>query len=367
MGNQLTKKIILHIFNLYKMKDNKLASGYRFRELTAGQRQTFQGALEVYRAHLETLGQSRVLKGGMHWKKIRGREYLYRYRDRFGHGESLGPRSEQTQRLYDDFTRERQELTERRREQRRRLEEQARYCRAARINRLPRMAAKILRRLEQHEQGRNCFIIGATALYAYEFAAGVFLESLGPWDLLSEAGRRLTLAGGDMSLDELVQLLRRADRSFAPLPGEECRAVNRDGFLVRLFKTEGGQPGRQKPVTVPGAREPLPPGAGHLQHLLALPKFLQVVIGQDGTPATLMAPDPWAFALNRLWLSQQADRDEGQRARDLGQALAVAELVLRYLPQYDFSSSELDMFPRELRLDGEGTGEEPTEDEIIEY
>jgi hypothetical protein len=330
------------------MKDNKLADGYRFRELTAGQRQTFQGAMEVYRAHLETLGQSRVLKGGMHWKQIRGREYLYRYRDRFGHGESLGPRSEQTQRLYDDFTRQRREVAARLRDQRLRLEEQGRFCRAAWINRLPRMAAKILRRLEQHEQGRNCFMIGATAFYAYEFAAGVFLESLGPRDLLGEAGRQLILAGGGMSRDELLRLLRRADRSFAPLPGEECRAANRDGFLVKVLKSEVKRPGKPKALTVAGAREPLPPEAGNLQYLAASPKFSQIVIGKDGWPVTLVVPDPRAFALNRLWLSQQADRDEGQRARDLAQALAVAGLVLRYLPQYDFSSSELDMFPRDM-------------------
>lgn len=326
-----------------------MADGYRFRELTENQRQALQGASEVYRAHLETLGQSRVLKGGMHWKKIRGREYLYRYRDRFGHGESLGPRSEHTEQLYADFTRERQELSDRRREQRPRLEERARFCRAALIHRVPQAVAKILRHLEQHDLGRSLLIIGTTALYAYEFAAGVFVHGSGGVDLLAEAHRRLRLAGdGRVSWDEVLRLLRQGDRSFAPVPGGGCRAVNRDGFLVRLFKTAGGRPVRQKPVTVPGAREPLPPEAGQLQYLLAAPKFSQVVIGQDGTPATLMVPDPWAFALNRLWLSQQEDREKGRRARDRIQALAVAELVLSYLPQYDFSASELEMFPREL-------------------
>ena len=40
----------------------------------------------------------------------------------------------------------------------------------------------------------------------------------------------------------------------------------------------------------------------------------------------------------------------------------MADLVLRYLPQYDFSSSELDMFPRDLRntedVEGMGSTEE---------
>ena len=78
-----------------------------------------------------------------------------------------------------------------------------------------------------------------------------------------------------------------------------------------------------------------------------------MVIGQDGAPATLVAPDPRTFALNRLWWSRQEDREEGQRTRDRGQGLAVAALVLRYLPQYEFYSSELDMFPQELRRDTE--------------
>ena len=179
-----------------------------------------------------------------------------------------------------------------------------------------------------------------------------------------DAQRRLTLAGeGRISWEELLRVLQQADRSFAALPGEGCLAANRDGFLVRLAKSEARRPGRQKAVTVPGAREPLPPEAGHLQYLLASPRFSQVVIGRDGGPATLTAPDPWAFALNKLWWSRQEDRDPARRGRDRSQALAVAGLVLRYLPQYDFSPSELDMFPGDLVREAEGGAEELDENE----
>ena len=79
-------------------------------------------------------------------------------------------------------------------------------------------------------------------------------------------------------------------------PGEGCLAANRDGFLVRLAKSETRRPGRQRAVTVPGAREPLPPEAGHLRSL-ASPRFSQVVIGRDGGPAILVAPDPGPLRL----------------------------------------------------------------------
>ena len=136
---------------------------------------------------------------------------------------------------------------------------------------------------------------------------------------------------------------------------------------MQVLKSGARRPGKQRAVTVPGAREPLPPEAGHLQYLAASPKFSQVVIGQDGWPATMMVPDPRAFALHQLWRSQQQDREAAKRTRDWSQALAVAGLVLRYLPQYDFSSSELDMFPRDLVRDVEGGPDELEENEMTEY
>jgi hypothetical protein len=157
----------------------------------------------------------------MHWKKIRGRQYLYRYRDRLGHGESLGPRGEETAQLFIRFTRDRREATARLRKERLRLQEQARFCRAALINRVPRATARILRHLEEHPAGGNLLVVGTAALYAYTGGAGAVLE---PPDLLAAAHCGLTLARarGDV-LEELLLLARRTDRSFAPLPGAECR------------------------------------------------------------------------------------------------------------------------------------------------
>lgn len=332
-------------------------------ELTDSQRHTYRGAAELYQAYLEAVRQSRPFQGGMHWKKIRGREYLYRYRDRYGNGGSLGPRSERTEQVLADFSRQRQALASRLRVQRLRLKEQARFCRAASLCRVPTAAAKILRRLEQHDLGHNLLVIGSAAIYAYEFAAGVFLTGQ---EILVAASRGLTLAGNSqMCPDDLLRLLRRADRSLAPVAGEGCQAANRDGFLVQVGESGGPRPGRSRAVTVPGAREPLPPEAGQLQYLTASPKLSSVVIGQDGMPATMVVPDPRVFALHQLWLSQQADRGGNQRMLDWRQALAVAELVLRYLPQYDFSPSELDMFPRDLVRDVEESSEELTEDGVI--
>jgi len=84
----------------------------------------------------------------------------------------------------------------------------------------------------------------------------------------------------------------------------------------------------------------------NLHWLVSSPKFSQVVIGDDGYPAPMICPDPRAFALHKLWLSEQHDRDPLKKKRDRHQAMAVAGLVHRYLPQYQFISGDLKMFPK---------------------
>jgi hypothetical protein len=47
-------------------------------------------------------------------------------------------------------------------------------------------------------------------------------------------------------------------------------------------------------------------------------------------------------------MSRQLNRDPLKKQRDRGQALTVAWVVSRHLPQYKFSSSELKMFPKAI-------------------
>jgi hypothetical protein len=67
----------------------------------------------------------------------------------------------------------------------------------------------------------------------------------------------------------------------------------------------------------------------------------------------MIVPDPRALALHKLWLSQRQDREPAAKERDRRQAAALAELILRYLPQYHFFSAELQLFPAEVARLGE--------------
>jgi hypothetical protein len=223
------------------------------------------------------------------------------------------------------------------------------------IHRVSETVIRILHRLELSPlSGAPLLVIGTHALHAFEFAAQVFIDAPRGSLFWSDTGLQLTLAAArPIAPDDLLSLLRQADRSFHPLPGADFQAVNKTGFLVR-FKRPRAHRSPTRPGRLDVSRPTVPAASGDLTALLSAPRFSQVVIGRKGTPATMTVPDPRALALHQLWLSQQEDRDPDLRSQNRAQATALAELIVRYLPQYDFFSSQLHLFPPEVARQSQG-------------
>lgn len=324
-------------------------------EMTANQRRLSVDAAQLHLAYGEASGKYRAYRGGMHWKKASGQEYLFRSRDRRGYGKSLGARSAQTEAVYSDFHENKKRLAERLRHLREQLKEQARFCKAARVARVPRIVCAILRLLEQKKLlGSTLQVIGTNALYAYEAQAGVIFQSAlmatRDADMLWDVRSKLQLeAAAPLARGGFLALLQQADRSFELIRKRSFRAVNRRGYMVDLLKPE------PRPAHLQERRRMGPDGDDlvaaeirNLQWLASSPKLTQHVIGDDGYPALMVAPDPRAFALHKLWLGRQADREPIKRRRDQEQAQAVCRLVLEHMPHLRFTPSELRMFPKSV-------------------
>ena len=56
-----------------------------FNEMSDNQRRIFIDAAQLYEAFMAVHHKSRAYRGGMHWKKAKGRDYLFRSRDRYGY------------------------------------------------------------------------------------------------------------------------------------------------------------------------------------------------------------------------------------------------------------------------------------------
>jgi len=345
--------VFLQIFNTDKKMENKMQA----YDLNEDQGRIYIDAVQLHEAYLDAFTKNRAYRGGMHWKKGKGKQYLFRSLDRYGYGKSLGPRSEKTESIYREFHSNKEQAHTRLKILKEKLKEQARFCRAARIARVPRIVTAVLRLLEQHQLlGGNLQIVGTNALYAYEGRAGVFLErgllSTQDMDLLWDIRPKLRLyAIDDVDNNGLIDILKKADRSFDLLSEKHFRAVNKDGYMVDLIKPEPRSVRVSENRQVGVGDDLMAAEIKNLQWLISAPKFAQIVIGQDGFPATMIVPDPRAFAVHKLWLSNQTDRDTIKKKRDRSQALAVFKLILQYMPEFEIKKEDLRMFPEAIVAD----------------
>jgi hypothetical protein len=319
-----------------------------YSELNANQRRMLVDSIQLFGAYRDARAKLRALAGGMYWKESGGKEYLIKLRGREGHGKSLGPRSPETEKIHEDFHAQKARAADREKALRAGLAEQARFNKAAFINRVPVIGARVLHLLEERGLlGVSVIVVGTHALYAYEAAAGVLLRrellATTDIDLLWDARSRLKLVSG-MTERGLLGLLQKADRSFEQDSKHRFRAVNRDGFMVDFIKQTPAPPWKEEPSGwAPGdlAAAEIP----NMNWLLNAPKFEQVAIAEDGFPVPIVAPDPRAFAVFKHWLARDRTRDAVKARRDAAQAVAVAEIVGRYLPALPFTPDELKMFP----------------------
>jgi len=323
-------------------------------EISNEQRRIFINTAQLHEAYMDAFTKELAFRGGMHWKKSKNKEYLFRTIDRHGNGKSIGPRSPKTETIYQEFHTKKKRLRDNLLNLKEKLKGQARLTKAVKLARVPQLVTAILRLLEQRQlMGRNLKVIGTNALFAYEAKAGVFFESdltaTQDMDILWDIRSRLRLWSFD-NVDPagLIGILRKADRSFAMIGEKNFRAVNRSGYMVDLVKPEPKSIRVKESRQMGDAEDLMAVEIRNLHWLVSSPPFSQPVIGEDGFPANMIVPDPRAFALHKLWLSEQYDREPIKKNRDRAQALAVYKLVVQYFPNLPFAPQELKMFPKQI-------------------
>ena len=326
-------------------------------ELTNEQRRQLidvKQAFDVWRSAQRQFANS--YKGTLRWKKSKDHEYLYRtvYRGTLEISKSLGRRSPRTEKIKEDYTNSRTRLRQRLTKLQTRLKGMARINRALRLNRVPSTEARILSVLDREGLlGKQIFVVGTNALFAYELMAGILfpgdLLATKDMDLLWDHRPRLSLVVTDVETHGVLGILREVDSSFKPAAQRSFRAENDQGYLVDLIRPQEADLRLNAPEKIGQSEEDLyAVGIQGLQWLVNAPKVEETVIGSDGMPILMSCIDPRAFALHKLWVSRRSDRSPAQRPRDVAQAAAIAALVSAYL-SLSFESRDLSALPKELR------------------
>jgi hypothetical protein len=323
----------------------------KLKELTAEQRRIAVDAAQLYQHSTDLQAERQTLRGGLYWKTVSGHDYLIRITDRRGGNRSLGPRSPETEKAYREFTDTKRDLDMRIKSINDEVARQAKFCVAAGVNRVPRLAADIVRSLDASGLlGTHLIILGSHAMYAYEMAAGVQLKAgllqTEDLDTLLNTKSEMELAGSIRS-GGLLGILQDVDATFKPQRKRSFRAVNAKGFMVDLIRAPIDSANGLALTSIGSGIDLIAEQLRGLEWLTALPLITQIVIADNGFPVRFVVPEPRVFALHKLWVSLQPTRDPIKRKRDLHQAEAVVQLALDYF-NLRFDDEAIKALPSEL-------------------
>jgi len=294
-------------------------------------------AQSVFTAHEEAIRAAAEVRGGMYWKTQGQTEYLIRTSTRNSQ-KSLGPRSAETETIYQKFTDRKTETEQRLADLSTELVRHQRMNRALHVGHAPKLLVEILSRITKAGLSEYFSVVGTHALYAYEAAAGVRFRddalATRDVDLMWDVRKRLSFLTQMNRLDSsMLSLLQKVDPTFCLRGDQRYTAVNSKGFEVDIIRREV----REKdphPVRLTDADEDFfAVPIDSLERLQSGKKFSQMIVSSTGSMARMHTVHPLLFAAHKRWMSEQAAREPLKRRRDLLQAYLVQELVDQYLPQ----------------------------------
>jgi hypothetical protein len=273
-----------------------------------------------------------ALPYGMKWKRISGGEYLYELADRAGNGHSLGPRSEATEARRAEYQAQKSTATERRDQGAARLAETGRLYRALRLPMLASEAAAILREADRRSLlGSHLLVVGTNAMPAYAIeAAGRIADAP---DETQDFDMAWTSLQQNTEPSVLWPLLKTVDDTYTINTERPNQARNASAYEVELLVAPSRDAGfgrRDRPRPVPLEEQ---------EWLLNGRPVSHVVVGRDASVARIVAPDPRWFAVQKLWLSEQAKRNPLKRPKDLRQGIALLRAVKETMPQYPLDAA----------------------------
>lgn len=313
-----------------------MATANYFLELSESQQRQYIDAEAVFLAWVQARKAAAEVRGSMIWRDLRGTRTLIRT-SASGGQKSIGPHSDETQKLFDTFMARKSGLEERVKALKAQLVVQQRLNRAHRVGRVPNIVVGVINALENAGVQEHFMVVGTHALYAFEMAAGVRIAeqamSTRDVDILFDTRKRVSFCTAMKRLDSsLIGLLRRADPSFEVVADQHYTARNNDGFEVDIIRRNAGAVDPH-PMRMSDDEEDFWAVQVSMgEKLQSARRFDQVVVATSGEMALMRTVHPLDFARIKQALAQQEFREANKRGKDALQAKIVTELVAHYLP-----------------------------------
>jgi hypothetical protein len=300
-------------------------------------RRQYIDAQATFTAWEEATRRAAEVRGGMYWKHQGKTEYLIRTSPRNSQ-KSLGPRSDETEAIFEKFTSTKEASEARRDQLSKALAQHQRLNRALFVGRAPQILVEILGTLAKFGIAEHFMVIGTHALYAYEAAAGVRFEATEALatrdvDLLWDTRKRIRFITKMENLgSSMIGILQKVDKSFEIRDEQRYTAVNSSGFEVDIIRREASEGDPHPLLLTRNENDFRVVQAKRAGVLLNSQPFSAVIVSPSGHMARMNTVSPIVFAQFKRWMANQPNREAMKVDRDRLQAELVEQLVEEYLP-----------------------------------
>lgn len=307
-----------------------------WHELSDLQKKQYIDAESVFTALRDAEKAAQTVRGSMLWRQVSGKTYLIRT-NADNSQKSLGPRTDETEAVYEKFMARKKWLSERVTGLRQALQLHQKLNRAHRVGRTPEIVVKILNQLHKSGISEHFLTVGTHALFAYESACGVrFADEATTTqdiDLLMDTQKHLLLASTLEERNEsLLSTLQKVDPSFDLRDDQLYTAVNASGFEVDVIRRMARNRDPHPLQVTSAERDFWAVQVGNGAQMASSARFAQMVVSASGHMALMTTLHPLTFSRLKQALASSPTRNPLKKSRDALQAQAVAQLVEEMLP-----------------------------------
>ncbi len=302
-------------------------------EYSSSQRKQYINAKQLYEYYIEKKNEYYMNYNlSLYWRKSGGKEYLTKKKSSQNRVESLGVKSDETIKIYEDFVQHKSLLKESLSELSTKLTKIGKLNKIELLTRVPSALIKIYQKINELKLEDKMILIGTNSLYAYEAYCGVFLEdeelATEDIDLLAKKNKSLSVVFKEvMPQGTVTSLLKLIDKSFEQDKKLPYRFRNKNGVLLEIISPTNSK----KSVVKNKFMDLLDLEMSGMQWLENSPILKSMVIGENGKCAIISTIHPLEFAVYKNWLSQQVDRNIHKKNRDHKQSKLVTYLIKEYM------------------------------------
>ena len=337
-------------FFAYMRKMSPMYQKSDFRAFSEDSQRITANLEQAYDAWLDAKRELESMPVGMRWSARENKDYLLKKDTSDSSEESLGPRSESTEKAFNEHHEKKVRVKERIQSFDKTVSERASLYRRLRLPSIPDRQAEILRRLDiDGLLGKDLMVVGTNAFHAYELFCGAKFptgnEETEDFDLAWCRHTRASLMSMENTAGKsLISVLRRLDSTYAINPKKPYQAINQDLYEVELLAAPSTHP-------LPADQEFEPMATLVEQEWLLEGTPIQCAVATiRGRACPMFVPDPRWMAMHKLWLSEKPERKAAKKPKDRRQGEVLMDATMHFLK----NSHPLDLdfvmdLPEELR------------------